>query len=66
MKGTIRRAADAAGFDQATVRRAVEAADLDPTAVGFEEALHLARSIADPARVIGHAANGRGEAGTAR
>lgn len=63
MKGTIRRTADAAGLDQATVRRAVEAAGMDPKAVDFEDALHLARSIADPARVVGHAANGRGEGG---
>ena len=63
MKGTIRRAADEAGLDQATVRRAIEAAGLDPKAVGFEQALNLARSIADPSRVIGHAANGRGEGG---
>lgn len=63
MRGTIRRVADAAGLDQATVRRAVEAAGLDPKNVGFEEGLHLTRSIADPARVVGHAANGRGEGG---
>lgn len=63
MKGTIRRAADAAGVDQATVRRAVEVAGLDPKAVGFGEAFQLARSIADPARIIGHATNGRGEGG---
>ncbi|MDH2407009.1 hypothetical protein QCM77_45425 [Bradyrhizobium sp. SSUT18] len=63
MRGTIRRVADAAGLDQATVRRAVEAAGLDPKTISFEEGLNLARSIADPARVIGHAANGRGEGG---
>ncbi|MGY4325701.1 hypothetical protein ACVWWG_000115 [Bradyrhizobium sp. LB7.2] len=63
MRGTIRRIADAAGLDQATVRRAVETAGLDPKTVSFEEGLNLARSIADAARVIGHAANGRGEGG---
>lgn len=63
MKGIIQRIANAAGFDQATVRRAIKAAGLEPQEVSFEEGLRLARSIADPARVIGHAANGRGEGG---
>ncbi|MET4479467.1 hypothetical protein [Bradyrhizobium sp. F1.13.3] len=63
MRGMIRRVADAVGFDQATVRRAIEAAGLDPKDVDFDQALHLARSIADPARIVGHAANGRGEGG---
>ncbi|AND90506.1 bll5319 [Bradyrhizobium diazoefficiens USDA 110] len=61
MRGAIRRVADATGLDQATVRRAVETAGLDPKTVSFEEGLKLARSIADPARVIGHTTNGRGE-----
>ncbi|MGY4289168.1 hypothetical protein ACVWXO_008388 [Bradyrhizobium sp. LM2.7] len=63
MRGTIRRVADAAGLDQATVRRAVQMAGLDAKTVGFEGGLQLAQSIADPARVIGHATNGRGEGG---
>ncbi|MGY3514167.1 hypothetical protein [Bradyrhizobium lupini] len=63
MKGTIRRAAEASGLDQATVRRAVKAAGQDANAIGFEDALQLSQSIADPSRVLGHAANGRGEGG---
>lgn len=62
-KGVIGRVADATGLDQATVRRAVTAAGLDPQSVSFERASQLAQSIADPARVIGHAANGRGDGG---
>ncbi|UPK14463.1 hypothetical protein IVA93_15480 [Bradyrhizobium sp. 155] len=61
MKGTIRTAADVAGLDQATVRRAVAAAGFNPKAITFAEASQLAKSIADPARVLGHATNGRGE-----
>lgn len=63
MRGTIRRVADATGLDQATVRRAITASGLDPATASFEEAAQLAEAIADPARVIGHAANGRGEGG---
>lgn len=63
MKGLIRRVADATGVDQATVRRALAAAELDPKEVSFEEAVKVAQSIADPDRVIGHAAHGRGEGG---
>lgn len=62
-KGTIRRVAEARGLDQATVRRAVIAAGLDPRSVSFDRALQLVQSIADPARVIGHATSGRGEGG---
>lgn len=63
MRGIVRRVADATGLDQATVRRAIAAAGLDPKTIGFEEASRLVQSIADTARVIGHAANGRGEGG---
>ncbi|MET4603273.1 hypothetical protein ABIB90_002751 [Bradyrhizobium sp. JR4.1] len=61
MKGTIRTVADVAGLDQATVRRAVAAAGFNPKTITFAEASQLAKSIADPARVLGHATNGRGE-----
>ncbi|WP_201723706.1 hypothetical protein [Bradyrhizobium neotropicale] len=59
----IGRVAEATGLDQATIRRAVTAAGLDPQTASFEQAAQLAQSIPDPARVIGHAANGRGEGG---
>lgn len=52
----------ATGLDKATVRRAVAAAGGDLQALSFEAA-QLAQSIADPARVIGHAANGGCEGG---
>ncbi|MHC2521670.1 hypothetical protein [Bradyrhizobium diazoefficiens] len=63
MRATIRRVADATGLDQATVRRAVTAAGRDPKTISFDDGLQLVQSIADPARVVGHAANGRGEGG---
>lgn len=63
MRGIVRRVADAAGVDQATVRRAIETAGLDPNTVSFDDGLNLVQSVADRARVIGHAASGRGEGG---
>jgi hypothetical protein len=62
-KGTIRLVAEALGLDHGTVRHAVTAAGLDVKTVTFEEAKRLTESIADPDRVIGHAAIGRGEGG---
>lgn len=60
-RGTIRQAADASGLDQATIRRALEAAGVEGLSV--QEAVQVARENADPDRIIGHAANGRGEGG---
>lgn len=62
-KGVISRVAEASGLDQATIRRAIKAAGKDPKTVSYDEALQLAEAISDPARVIGHAVNGRGDGG---
>jgi hypothetical protein len=65
-RGVIRRLADETGLDQATVRRALAAAGISEQACGddFAKAVEIVRANADPARIAGHAANGRGEGGS--
>jgi hypothetical protein len=65
-RGTIQKIADAAGVNQATVRRALTAAGLTSGRGGypFNEAVDAVKAISDTSRVIGHAANGRGEGGS--
>ncbi|MDI4236803.1 hypothetical protein OZ411_28730 [Bradyrhizobium sp. Arg237L] len=62
-KGIIRRLADDAGLDQATVRRALAASDITEAQAeaDFDNAVEAVTAIADTAKVIGHAASGRGE-----
>lgn len=60
-RGTIRKIADEAGVDQATVRRALQEAGVSADEVGIAKAVETVTAIADPARIIGHAVNGRGE-----
>ena len=64
-RGTIQKIADATGGNQATVRRALNAAGLTAGRGGYDFALAVetVNAIADTARVVGHAANGRGEGG---
>lgn len=65
-RGTIQKIADATGVNQATVRRALTAAGLQAGRGGYDmtAAIEAVRSNADPARIAGHAANGRGEGGS--
>ena len=65
-KGVIRRLADETGLDQATIRRALAAAAMTEPACEeeFAKAIEIVTSNADPARIAGHAANGRGEGST--
>ncbi|MEY9184547.1 hypothetical protein [Bradyrhizobium sp. USDA 313] len=64
-RGTIRKIADETGLDHATVRRALAAANLteEQAEADFEKAVETVAAIADSDRIIGHAANGRGEGG---
>jgi hypothetical protein len=64
-KGIVRKIADETDLDQATVRRALAAADITEAqaAADLSKAVETVKAVADPARVIGHAANGRGEGG---
>lgn len=64
-RGTIQRIADATGVNQATVRRALAAAGLKSGRGGYDfaQAVEIVTANADPARIAGHAANGRGEGG---
>jgi hypothetical protein len=65
-RGTIQKIAEAASVNQATVRRALSAAGMTAGRGGypFAEAVEAVKAIADTSRVIGHAANGRGEGGS--
>lgn len=60
-RGRIRKIADEAGVDQATVRRAFKQVGVSPDQVGIAKAVETVTSIADPARIIGHAVNGGGD-----
>lgn len=62
-RGTIQKIAEATGVNQATVRRALASAGLPAGRGGFDfkRAVEEVKAIADTARVVGHAANGRGE-----
>lgn len=64
-RGTIQKIADATGVNQATVRRALATAGLTAGRGGydFNRAVEIVSSLADTARVVGHAANGRGDGG---
>lgn len=64
-KGTIQQIADATGVNRTTVKRALNAAGLKAGRGGFDfdAAVQVVRDNADPARIAGHAANGRGEGG---
>ncbi|MDX2277920.1 MAG: hypothetical protein NW206_20920 [Hyphomonadaceae bacterium] len=66
-KGVVRRLADETGLDQATIRRGLAEAGTSEQAceANFAQALEIVRALADTARVVGHAANGRGEGGGA-
>jgi hypothetical protein len=57
-RGTIQKIADECGVNHKTVRNALERAGLKSGRGGyvFEEAVAAVRTIADPARVAGHAA----------
>jgi hypothetical protein len=65
-RGTIQKIADATGVNQATVRRSLRAAGLIAGRGGYDfaEAVNAVNAISDTARVVGHAANGRGEGGS--
>jgi hypothetical protein len=65
-RGTIQKIADATGLNQATVRRALKAAGLTAGRGGYDftQAVETVNAIADTARIVGHAANGRGEGGS--
>ncbi|WP_291843040.1 hypothetical protein [Bradyrhizobium sp.] len=65
-KGVIRRLADETGLDQATIRRALATAAMSEQSceADFAKAVEIVNANADPARVAGHAANGRGEGST--
>ena len=65
-RGTIQRIADATGVDQATVRRALALSGLKAGRGGYDfaSAVGIVRANADPARIAGHAASGRGEGGS--
>jgi hypothetical protein len=64
-KGIIRRIADELAVDQASVRRALAAANLSEqdALANFDHVVETVRAVVDTDRVIGHAANGRGEGG---
>ncbi|MDD1522641.1 MULTISPECIES: hypothetical protein [Bradyrhizobium] len=64
-RGTIRKIADETGLDQSTVRRALAASNLTERdcEADFSKAIENVAAIADTDRIIGHAANGRGEGG---
>lgn len=64
-KRVTRRIADKLALDPKTVRRALDAADMTEAEceIDFEEALRIVRNWADTDRVIGHAANDRGDGG---
>jgi hypothetical protein len=65
-RGTIQKIAEATGVNQATVRRALLAAGLRAGRGGYDfaQAVEIVNALADTARVVGHAANGRGEGGS--
>jgi len=65
-KGVIRKLADEAELDPATVRRALAAANVTEgqAEADFPKAIEIVNAMADSDRVLGHAANGRGEGGT--
>ena len=65
-KGVIRRLADETALDQATVRRGLAAAGMSEQAceADFAKAVEIVIAFSDTARVVGHAANGRGEGGS--
>lgn len=64
-RGTIQEIAGATGVNQATVRRALSAAGLksERGSYDFVTAVEAVKANADPARIAGHAASGRGEGG---
>lgn len=64
-RGTIQKIAEATGVNQATVRRALASAGLTAGRGGYDftQAVEIVSTVADTARVVGHAANGRGEGG---
>lgn len=64
-RGIIQKIADECGVDQATVRRDLKAANVDAKNLNFETVVQIVRAVADSNRVLGHAANGRGEGGDA-
>lgn len=57
-RGTIRRVADELALDQATVRRALKASGREPSddRIRFSEALEIVSDVADPGRIVAHAA----------
>jgi hypothetical protein len=65
-KGVIRKIADETNLDQATVRRALTSSDMSEqdAQADFAKAVEIVRAVADADRIIGHAANGRGEGAT--
>jgi hypothetical protein len=65
-RGTIQKIAEETGVNQATVRRALAAAGLTAGRGGYDfaQAVDIVSALADTARVVGHAANGRGEGGS--
>lgn len=64
-KGVVRQIADAAGLDPATVRRSLATAGVTEAdaAANLAKAVDTVKAIADSARIVGHAANGRGDGG---
>jgi predicted transcriptional regulator len=66
-RGTIQKIADTVGVDHKTVRNALKAAGLTPGRgrYDFAQAVEIVKSVADPARIAGHAVtrgNGSGSA----
>lgn len=57
-RGEIQKLADACGVDHKTVRNALEAdgIEVDSDEYRFEDAVAAIKAIADPARLVGHAA----------
>jgi hypothetical protein len=64
-RGTIRRVADELDVDQATVRRALAASGREPSdsEISYSEAVEIVNDVADPGRIVSHAAT-RGRANT--
>jgi hypothetical protein len=65
LRGIVRKIADETGLDQATARRALAASNMSEQdcEADFAKAVETVSALADTDRVMGHAANGRGEGG---
>ncbi|MEW6395297.1 MAG: hypothetical protein AB1582_12170 [Pseudomonadota bacterium] len=64
-RGTIQKIADVCGADHQSVRRALDRAGIaiDSENFNFDDAVAAVREIADPARLVGHAATRVTESG---